>query len=380
MSSPRGAVQFAGIACYKRGVTLLSDMDLEVPTRFDERDWAREVDGGPVRFAVIGLGWFGPDVAIPAIAGSDYCETTVCVSGDRAKAERVADEKDAEYGLTYDEYADGEAVDAYDAVYIVTPNALHLPHVETAAEYGKDVLCEKPLEATAERAEKVVETCEEAGVELMTAYRMQTTRSVRWARELVQSGVIGEPQQVKGEFSFNMLYGGGDPDQWRLDPDLAGGGSLMDVGVYPLNAARFVLDADPEAVHASITEDPPEFDGVDKHASFTMEFPGGVQAQCSSSYGVYGANTFEVIGTEGRIRFDPIFNVDDDRRITIHRDHGETVVEAQEPPEMVEEFDYFATGLLTDMEIGPDGEHGHFDVRITEAVQESAETGERVEL
>jgi xylose dehydrogenase (NAD/NADP) len=355
-------------------------MELDVPTTFDERDWARDVSGGPVRFAVIGLGWFGPDVAIPAIAESDYCETTVCVSGDKAKAERVADEKDADHGLTYDEYADGEAVDAYDAVYIVTPNALHLPHVETAAEYGKDVLCEKPLEADADRAREIVEVCESAGVELMTAYRMQTTRSVRWIRELVQSGVIGEPQQVKGEFSFDMLGGGGDPDQWRLDPDLAGGGSIMDVGVYPMNATRFVLDADPVAVHASITEDPPHFDGVDKHASFTMEFEGGVQAQCSSSYGVYGKNCFEVVGDEGRIYAEPIFNVDDDRRITIERDRGETVVDATEPPEMVEEFDYFATGLLTDMEIGPDGEHGLFDVQIAEAVHESAETGERVDL
>jgi len=355
-------------------------MDLDIPTQFDERDWARDVDGAPVRFAVVGLGWFGPDVAIPAIAESDYCETTVCVSGDKDKAERVADEKGAEHGLTYDEYADGEAVDAYDAVYVVTPNALHLPHVETAAEYGKDVLCEKPLEATADRARRCVEVCAEAGVELMAAYRMQTTRSVRYVRELVADGVIGDPVQTRGAFSYNLVAAGESMDQWRLDPDLAGGGPLMDLGVYPLNTSRFVLDADPTAVHASTVEGPPGFDGLEKFCAFTMEFPGGPVASCDTGYEIAGDNYFEVGGTHGRIRIDQPFNVDADRRITVRTGGEETVVEVEEPSEMVEEFDYFATALLTDMEVGPDGEHGAFDVAVTEAIYESAETGERVEL
>jgi len=355
-------------------------MDRDIPSTFEERDWARDVTGEPVRFAVIGLGWFGPDVAIPAIAESDYCETTVCVSGDKAKAERVAEENDAEHGLTYDEYADGEAVDAYDAVYIVTPNALHLPHVETAAEYDKDVLCEKPLEATAERAKQIVEICEEAGVDLMTAYRMHTTRSVRYVRDLVADGVIGDPVHTRGAFSYNLVAAGESMDQWRLDPDLAGGGPLMDLGVYPLNTSRFVLDADPTAVHASTVEGPPGFDGLEEYCAFTMEFGDGPVASCDTGYQVAGDNYFEVGGTHGRIRIDGPYNVDADRKITVRAEGEEVVAEPDEPSEMVEEFDYFATALLSDMEIGPDGEHGAFDVEITEAIYESAETGERVDL
>ncbi|WP_436924416.1 D-xylose 1-dehydrogenase Gfo6 [Halosimplex amylolyticum] len=355
-------------------------MDLQVPSAFDERDWERPVDGGPVRFAVVGLGWFGPDVAIPAIAESDYCETTTVVSGDREKAERVAEEKGVEHALTYDDFAAGDAADAYDAVYVVTPNALHLPHVETAADLGKDVLCEKPLEATADRARQCVEVCDEAGVQLMTAYRMQTTRSVRWVRDVVQDGAIGDPVQVRGAFGYNLVAAGEDLDQWRLDPDLAGGGPLMDLGVYPLNTARFVLDADPSAVHASTVEGPPEFDGLENYCAFTLEFPDGPVASCDTGYEVAGTNYFEVAGTHGRIRIDRSFDVDADRRITVELEGEETVVDADEPSEIVEEFDYFATGVLTDVKIGPDGEHGHFDLRVTEAIYESAETGRRVDL
>lgn len=360
--------------------TVARTMELEIPTRFGERDWERPVDDGPLRFAVVGLGWFGRDVALPAIVASDYCEATTVVSGSPEKAAQVADERDLDTALTYEEYADGVGERAYDAVYVVTPNALHLPHVETAAALGKHVICEKPLEATAERARRVVEVCDDAGVQLMAAYRMQTARSVRWVRERVREGVIGDPVLFTGEFSFNMLGGGGDSDQWRLDPDLAGGGALMDIGVYPLNTARFVLDADPEAVHATVIENPPAFDGVDEHVAFTLEFPDDVTATCTASYGASGANYMTIVGTEGRITVEPVFDVDADRRITIERDQGETTVDVAEPSEMVEEFDYFATGVLGDGDIEPDGEHGHFDLRVTEAIYESSDEGRRVDL
>ncbi len=106
-------------------------MTLELPTRF-ERDWDRPVSDAPLRFAVIGLGGFARNTALPCIEESDYCETTAVVSGSPEKAAEVASEFDAEHALTYEEYADGVGSEDYDAVYVVTPNALHLPHVETA--------------------------------------------------------------------------------------------------------------------------------------------------------------------------------------------------------------------------------------------------------
>ncbi|GAB3039346.1 D-xylose 1-dehydrogenase Gfo6 [Natronobiforma cellulositropha] len=356
-------------------------MMLDVPTRFDERDWERDVDGGPVRFAVVGLGWFGRDVAIPAIEESRFCETTTLVSGSPETAASVADEVGVETVLTYDEYAAGESADAYDAVYVVTPNALHLPHVETAAALGKHVLCEKPLEADGDRAAQAAAVCEEAGVTLMTAYRMQTTRSVRWVRERIREGFIGEPVQLHGEFSFRMLAGeDADPTQWRIDPDLAGGGALMDIGVYPLNTARFLLESDPVAVRATTSAPSPAFDGVDEHVAFTLEFPDGVTASCTASFGAASANRLAILGTEGRIVIEPIFGVDVTRTITLERDGGRTVVETDEPHEVCEEFDYFATAILADGELEAGGDHGVLDVRITDAIYESADRGERIEL
>ncbi|NGM69910.1 Gfo/Idh/MocA family oxidoreductase [Natronolimnobius sp. AArcel1] len=354
-------------------------MTLELPARF-ERDWDRSVADAPLRFAVIGLGGFARNTALPCIEESDYCETTAVVSGSAEKASEVAREFDAEHALTYEEYGDGVGSEDYDAVYIVTPNALHLPHVETAAaDLEKAVLCEKPLEADADRAARLVEVCEDAGVPLMTAYRMQAARSIRWIRRKVADGLIGNPVQVHGEFSFHVLEHGG-PDQWRLDPDLAGGVVLMDIGVYPINTARYVLDADPVAVRGTTDNSHPAFEGVDEHVAVHLEFPDAVTASCTASFNSAGASRFAITGTEGRIVVESVFGVDDACHLTIDVDgsHLEGTVAA--PHEVTEEFDYFATAVLTEMELAPDGRHGLTDVQIAEGVYESAEEGTRVEL
>ncbi|MFB6150674.1 MAG: D-xylose 1-dehydrogenase Gfo6 [Haloarculaceae archaeon] len=354
-------------------------MELAIPTTFDRRDWARPVEGTPLRVAVVGLGDFARDVALPALDRSDHCEVTAVVSGSPETASAAAAEYGIERVLTYDEYEDGEAADGYDAVYLVTPNGLHLPQAETAAGLGKHVLCEKPIEASADRAERLVAACEDAGVELMSAYRMQTTRSVRWVREQVRAGVIGDPVQVHGEISFDLIADG-DTDQWRLDGDLAGGGAFMDIGVYPLNTAAFVLDADPVAVRASARSDRPAFDEVEEHVDFQVEFDDGTVGSCTASYGAASANRLSVIGTDGRVVVEPVFGIDCERTVTVERDGSATSLDAAEPSEVVDELDYFATGVLGDLTVEPDGAEGVRDVRVAEAVYESAETGKRVEL
>ncbi|MFC6725165.1 Gfo/Idh/MocA family oxidoreductase, partial [Halobium palmae] len=119
-----------------------------------ERDWEEATDAEPVRMAMVGLGWWTREQAIPAVERSDAAETTVLVSGSTEKAEALAEDLESVTAtLTYDEYAEGGAVDEYDAVYVCTPNALHRDHVEAAADHGKAVLCEKPLEASVEEGE-----------------------------------------------------------------------------------------------------------------------------------------------------------------------------------------------------------------------------------
>ncbi|PSQ57748.1 MAG: glucose-fructose oxidoreductase, partial [Halobacteriales archaeon SW_9_67_25] len=219
---------------------------------YTERDWqTADTDAGTVRFALVGLGWWTTDVALPAIENTTLCETATLVSSSREKAERIASSHDIDHAITYEEFHDDAVTDDYDAVYIGTPNATHLEYAETAAEYGKAVLTEKPIEATVERGRRMVEAAEAAGVPLMTGYRMQVEPAVRRARELIESGFIGDPVQVNGSFMQSLLEMVPDPDQWRLDPDLTGyGATVMDIGIYPINTARYLLDRAPVAASA----------------------------------------------------------------------------------------------------------------------------------
>jgi len=346
---------------------------------FDERDWSSAPEGaGPVRFAFVGAGWWTRDFAIPAARTSALCEPTVVVSSSTEKAERVAAENDMPTGITYDQFHDGIAADEYDAVYVCTPNALHLPQVEAAADLGKAVLCEKPMEASAERAERMVAAA--ADVPLMIAYRMQTEPSIRRMRELVRAGAIGEPAQVIGWMLQPLLDMIPDPDQWRLDPDLAGeGGSVTDLGIYPINTARFVLDRDPVAVTAQTVSKSAGYESVpDERAAFTVEYEDGVLASYAASQNAGNTGGFRVVGTEGAVTHEPAFFEKDERTLTLQRGGSEVEVSYDRPDQMTEEFAYFADRVLSGEPIEPDGVYGAVDVRTIEAVYEAASEGRRV--
>jgi xylose dehydrogenase (NAD/NADP) len=350
---------------------------------FTERDWQTSDPAGTVRFAMIGIGWWTRAEAIPAVEASDFCETTVVVSGDREKAQATTSLADSiEHGITYDEFHDGVAADAYDAVYIVTPNALHLPFVETAADLGKDVLCEKPMEAGLDRARQLLEVAGSAPVETMIAYRMQTEPAVRRAREFVREGVIGEPVHVHGSMSQRLLQEVvPDPDQWRLDAELSGGATVMDIGLYPINTTRFVLDADPTAVQAAATYETEAFaDVADEHTAFTLHFPDGVFASCTASQNAYQSSHLRITGTEGEIQLDPAFFNRQDRGFRLSVGDERYDLGFEQVNQMTEEFDYFAHCLLTGESPHPDAEHGFTDMQVMDGIYRAAERGSVVEL
>ena len=360
---------------------------MEFATVLDEftgRDWQVSDDGaGPLRVAVVGLGWWTREEAIPAIADSQLCETTVAVSRTREKARAVAAEFDGiEHGLSAESFHDGAATDAYDAVYVATPNATHLEYVQSAAGFGKAVLCEKPMEASVERAARMVGAADEAGITLMIAYRMHTEPAVRRVRDLRRAGLLGEPVAVHGHMSQPLLSRIPDPNQWRLDPDLAGpGASVTDIGLYPLNTARFLLESDPVAVQGSMDSSGDAFGDVpDERAAFTLEFPGGVFATCTASQHAAQSSHIEVIGTEGRARIDPAFFPSEPRRVTVASGGTTVDVDFEQVDEMREEFDYFADCVLTGRDPEGNGDHGLTDMRILEAIYEAGGRGERVEL
>lgn len=346
---------------------------------FDERDWQKTRDIDPVRFAVVGLGWWSEAHLLSAIDDSDFCESTVLVSGSGEKAAEFAATYGADRTLSYEEYHAGVATDEYDAVFVVTPNALHLEYVETAANLGKDVVCEKPLEATVERAERLVEVCEDAGVTLMTAYRMQLDPVMRRVREVVTDGVIGRPVQIHGGFSYPLV--GALPGQWRRDEKLSGGGALMDIGVYPLNTTRFILRADPTSVQATAHSPDPEFENVaDEHVAFQLTFPGAVTASFTASFGEFDDNRLQIIGTEGQLFVEPAFDTGVDRTVTLERTDERIECTVGSVNEVSEEVDYFAHCLHMGIDPRPNGRDGLVDIRIAAAVYESDRTGKRLQL
>ena len=351
-----------------------------------EREW-EELESGTLRLAMIGLGWWTREQAIPAVEAAKFCETTVLVSGSARRAADVAAETPSvEATITYDEFVDGAATDEYDAVYICTPNARHLPYASAAADHGKAILCEKPMEATRERAEELVAAT--ADVPLMVAYRMQTDPLVRRMRELVAEGAIGEPVAVHGHMGQRILdVVSGDPDQWRLDPELAGyGATVMDLGIYPLNTARFVLDADPVTVTAQMhSEDEAFRDVPDQHATFTLQFDDGTYAACTASQYSHLSGHFRLVGTEGELMLEPVFLGAAPQRLTLRACDGREV-ELDDGrrnlfgDEMTEEFDYFADRVLRGGPISPDGEHALVDMRTLSAIYEAADRGVEVSV
>jgi len=341
---------------------------------FEQRDWDTNPDG-EVRMAVVGLGNYGRHVSVPAIQTSDYCTFTVGVSGTPETRQAVADEYDVRT-IDYETYTEGAATNAYDAVYVATPNRLHLPHVEAAANHGKAVICEKPLEATVDRAERVVERCDEAGVTLMTAYRMQTDPVVRRLRAAIAADELGTVTRAFGEFSYDVLGGPRGPDQWRLDGHLAGGGALLDVGVYPLNTTRYLLDADPVAVWGETRRSEP-VDDVDEHVDFGVRFPDAVGSFAATLTGQSNA-VLTLHGTAGIVRLRDAFQPRRERTLVLDTDAGRVVFEDVGRDETREEFDYFAHCLLTGRRPEPDGRDGLADVETMMAVYEAARTGERV--
>lgn len=340
------------------------------------RDWQTVDEVEPVRFAVIGLGWFTRGRALPALEKSELCNPSVLVSSSAEKAENIAaaDTSGTTHGITYDQFHDGVARDEYDAVYICTPNALHLEYAETAAKFDKDVLCEKPLERSSERGKNLVKVCDDAGVELMVAYRMHTEPSIRRAKEIIEAGYIGQLMAVTGDMSQRLLDRvDPNPDQWRLNKELAGGGALFDIGLYPLNTARFLLDADPVAVSGRLSSTHDAFDEVEESVSYSVTFPDDVYANFFASYNARQSSGITVTGTEGQVRIEPAFFQDQSRQLHISRGVGRASVTLDKVDQMLEEFDYFADRVRGQEPIHPDGEHAVVDLVAMESIYEAAD-------
>lgn len=332
-----------------------------------------------VGYAIVGIGKLSAEELIPAARTSEHAYIAALVTSEEDKGEAFA----KAFGLTTDDvysYDNFEALkdrEDVEAVFIVLPNSMHREYVERAAKIGKHVLCEKPLSVNVEDAQAMVDSCKEAGVLLMTAYRCQYTPEHWSVRDAVQSGKLGKIRSIESTHSHVE----DDPEAWRLKIDLAGGGPLPDIGLYSLNIIRFVLGEEPQWVFADIHQpkDDERFKEVEERVSWMMGFSAGVTAVCHSSYASQDTSTLRVVGEKGSAVMEPAFDYQG-LKVTFEDGDGKREPSFVAYDQFTNEFDHFAQCIRKGQQPWTPGEEGVADHIAMDAIYESARSGKRVEL
>lgn len=331
----------------------------------------------PIRFAVVGLGDIAQSAILPAFANAEGCELAALVSGSTDKRDVLARRYQVEHSVDYDDYDDLLATGEIDAVYITVPNHLHCDFTVRAAEAGVHVLCEKPMAVTADECRQMVDACAAADVRLMIAYRLHFERANLEVADLVAAGDLGEPRVFASVFTQDVEDG-----DIRLNPIEKGGGTVYDLGVYCINAARYLFRDEPcEVVARSASrEDDDRFADCDEMTSAVLRFSGDRLAAFTTSFGAARVNSFEVVGTEGSLRMDPAYDYATNLTYTVTAGERSYTKRLQPRDQFGPEMVYFADCVRQDREPEPGGREGLIDVAVVEAIYESARTGQPVAL
>ena len=253
-------------------------------------------------------------------------------------------------------------------VYIATPQASHLAYTILAARAGKHILCEKPLAATVQQSARMVKVCQQHRVQLMTAYRKYFESSTLYLKHLIESGELGRIDLINTAFSELHIPGISPP--WMLEKKEAGGGPLMDVGVYSLNACRYLTGEEPGEIkaNASTIDHDGRFDEVEENDGWTMKFPSGILASCTTTYGgdTGGGGFFKVHGSKGWIAMEPAFPYQG-KHLTAHIDGGQDIDEPEpdkDPWDFVRQADHLAECVWSNREPKTPGEEGLRDITL----------------
>jgi predicted dehydrogenase len=326
-------------------------------------------------FALVGLGSLSTNQIAPALQKTKNCRLAAIVTGTPAKAAKWK----AQYGIpdrsiydysTMHRMADNPDI---DVVYVVTPNALHAQHTIAAARAGKHVLCEKPMEVSSEKCQAMIAACRTAGRQLAVGYRCRFEPHHREVTRIASERELGDVRIIESGFGFAI----GDPTQWRLKLALAGGGPLMDVGIYSIQSAEMIAGEYPIAVSAMASKtDPVKFKDVEETMTFELKFANKISAYCSTTYKVNGINRTTAFAERGSFGLTPAFNYDGIRG---WRSDGKPV-QFGEVDQFMTEMDDFADCIMTGKPTSVPGEMGLRDVRTMMAIYESARTGRTVTL
>lgn len=338
--------------------------------------------GRRLGWAVVGLGKFALNQILPAFGESRSSKLVALVSGNRQKAEQVA----SRYGVkssnlydydSFDRIADNAEV---DVVYIILPNALHAEYTVRAFKAGKHVFCEKPMAVTVEECETMIRAGQEAGRKLMVAYRAQFEPHNVEAIRMVREGEIGPVKLVTSD--HGRILDPKDPaDQWRMVKSLAGGGSLYDIGIYSLQAARYLTGEEPVEVFGQIanTKDDPRFREVEDRVVFQLRFPSGAVANLSSSYSTASVKRIQAFGEKGSLILDPATEYEGNK-LTLQTEKGRQEVKVKDKSQFAAEMDHFSQSVMENRDPKTPGEEGLRDIRILQAVYQSAREGRPVSL
>lgn len=323
--------------------------------------------------ALVGLGYYSTDLLAPALQLTQHCSLAGIVTGTPAKAKKwqqqyaIADNNIYDY-QSFDSIANNPAI---DVVYVVLPPSMHAEYVIRAANAGKHVWCEKPMAMTEAECKSMIEACEKNKVKLSIGYRMQhepnTQRIIRFGKEKTYGKIL--------TLSAAAGYFDSRTDHWKQKKAL-GGGSMYDMGVYPLNAARYSTGEEPVAVLARQSTNRPEiYTEVDETMQFTLEFPSGAKAECETSFGK-GMNTLAVKCEKGGYRLEPFQAYSG---IT-----GETTdgmqLNARIPNQQAKQMDDDALSITNKESMLVPGEEGLRDIRVVEAIYRAVRENKRVEL
>lgn len=337
-----------------------------------DRSKSRQSGSRKIRYAVVGQGYIAQIAVLPAFEHARRnSELVALFSDDPAKKSALGKKYGVSQTYGYDEYESRLKSENIDAVYIALPNNMHCGYAVRAAHCGVHVLCEKPMAVTERECETMIQAAERNRVKLMIAYRLHFESANLAAIAAVQSGKLGEPQIFNSTFTLSV-----EPPNIRVEPEM-GGGTLYDIGIYCINAARYLFRDEPLVVQAAVAG---KRGGVEESSSAILRFPGDRLATFSCSFGGSKVSAYQLVGTEGDLRLDPAYEYAGARhmRLTIVGKTKERSFDKQDQfgPELV----YFSDCVLEDRDPEPSGREGLADVRIVQALYRSARTGRAIEL
>jgi glucose-fructose oxidoreductase len=328
----------------------------------------------PIRYAVVGLGHIAQAAVLPSFAHAT-CNSRLAavVSDDRTKRREIARRYRLEHACSYDEYE--RCLEHVDAVYIALPNSLHAEYAVRAATARVHVLCEKPMAVTVRECEEMIDACRANGVKLMVAYRLHFEEVNLDAVDLVRRGRIGEPKFFNS--SFSMTVRRGDIRTKRA----YGGGTLYDIGVYCINAARYLFRAEPKEVMAiSVNSGAAKFAEVDESTAAILRFDGERVASFVTSFNADDVAAYRIVGTKGQLHVDPAYEYAEGLAYTLTVNGKTRRKRIGKRDQFAPELLHFSDCILNDRTPEPSGEEGLQDVRIVQALYESAETGKAVQI